>query len=185
MPEPTVKATPINSLSVFVRTQLGDARTDAIVEAMGGGARSWFTGRVMAHEQVPLSAVNEFTTRAAEAAGEDVTKFAHRAGRFGAEQGLKTVYKFIMVLLSPESVLKAAPLMWKKVYDTGRMEVETGNHTATITIHDFPAHPAGCGRITGWFEVIGEKSAKDMTVTHNRCRNRGAGECSWAFTWTG
>lgn len=184
MPEPMVKATPVNSLSNYVRQQLGDPRADEISAATSPGAKSWFTGRLLAHEQVPLSAVNDFTVRAAEAAQKPVPLFAHAAGRYGAEQGLKSVYKFIMVLMSPESVLKTAPLMWKKVYDTGRIEVETGDQVAQITVLEFPAHVAGCGRITGWFEVIGEKSAEGMKVVHDRCRTRGATECSWKFSWT-
>ena len=184
MAEPMVKATPVNSLANYIRQQLGDQRTNEIAAGLTPGATHWFSGHLMAHEQVPLAAVNELTTRAAEAAARPLPEFAHAAGRHAAEQGLRSVYKFIMVLMSPESVLKTAPLMWKKVYDTGRMEVSTGDQQARITVHDFPAHAAGCGRITGWFEVIGEKSADGMSVIHDRCRTRGAGECSWHFVWT-
>lgn len=183
MPEPMVKATPVNSLAGYVRQQLGDARTDELAASISPQATAWFAGRLLAHEQVPLSALNEFTTRAAEAASRPVTEFAHSAGRYGADQGLRSVYKFIMVLMSPESVLKTAPLMWKKVYDTGRIEVDIGDKIARITAHEFPSDLAGCARITGWFEVIGQKSAEGMRVAHDRCRVQGAAECSWGFSW--
>ena len=181
--DPLVKATPVNSLAAFVRARLGEEKTLSILDAMGGQSADFFSGRLMAHQQVPLSLVNDFTTRAAVAHGEPVESFAHAAGRFGAEQGLKTVYKFIMVLMSPESVLKTAPLMWKKVYDRGEILVETGKKTARITVRDFPANAAGCGRITGWFEVIGEKTADEMSVAHAECRVRGDGLCAWNFQW--
>lgn len=184
MKDPLVKATPVNSLATYVRSRLGDSRTDSLVEGMGGDARRFFTGHLLAHEQVPLSLVNEFTSRAAESEGEEVEVFAHSAGRYGAEQGLRSVYKFIMVLLSPESVLKTAPLMWKKVYDSGEMDVAiTGDKRARITVRNFPADPAGCNRITGWFEVIGQKSADAMQTEHDQCKLRGAEDCSWAFAW--
>lgn len=183
MKDPLVKATPVNSLAAFVRTRLGDSATDSLLAELGDDAPRLFSGHLLAHEQVPLSLVNEFTTRAAEAHREAVETFAQAAGRFGAEQGLKSVYKFIMVLLSPESVLKAAPLMWKKVYDSGEMTVEAENRKARIHVRNFPADPAGCNRITGWFEVIGQKTADSMQVSHDRCRMAGADECSWSFVW--
>lgn len=183
MADPMVKATPVNSLATFVRQTIGDERAGAIAGELDPNGTGWFSGRLLAHEQVPLSKVNEFTVLAAQAAGEPVESFARAAGRYGAEQGTKTVYKFIMVLLSPESVLKTAPLMWKRVYDRGQLKVEIGGKTARVTVSDFPAHAAGCGRITGWFEVIGEKSAEGMRTAHDQCRVLGASQCSWSLEW--
>src|SRR5207244_4298045 len=130
---------------------------------MGDDAR-WFTGHVLATDVVPLDKVNRFTALAAEKKKEPVRLFARRAGRFGAEIGIKSVYKFILAVLSIEHVLRKAPFMWTRVYDGGTITVETpGNNLARIHVTDFPAHEAGCGRISGWFEVIGERAgAKEL-----------------------
>lgn len=183
MADVNVKATPVNSLANYVRKEIGDQNAEAIGNNIGPDGTRWFSGRLLAQETVPLTAVNEFTKQGAAAAGRPVEEFARAAGRSGAEQGIKTVYKFIMVLMSPESVLKAAPMMWKKVYDAGRLDIEIGNKAARISLHEFPADLAGCARITGWLEVVGEKSAEGMTITHDRCSAKGAPNCSWAFTW--
>jgi hypothetical protein len=94
------------------------------------------------------------------------------------------VYKFLLLVLSVDAVLKKAPLMWTRVYDGGVIAVESGDRKATITLTEFPSHPAVCGRITGWFEVIGERSgAKELRVVHESCAAEGGKICRWNFTW--
>ena len=43
--------------------------------------------------------------------------------------------------------------------------------------------PAGCGRITGWFTLIAERSTKNPRVSHKTCGARGDAECAWEFHW--
>jgi hypothetical protein len=179
-----VKATPVIALSEFVRKELTPSQFESVISGLPPEERRFFTEKLLAQDTVPLQAVNRFTRLAAEARGESAPQFAHRAGRYGAEAGLKTVYKFIMSLLSLQSVFKTAPLMWKRVYDGGELHVEPRDDSATITLRDFPSDPAGCGRITGWFELIGEKAgAKELQTTHPVCMSEGAEVCRWEFTW--
>ncbi|MHB0970389.1 MAG: hypothetical protein ACYC7A_17485 [Thermoanaerobaculia bacterium] len=179
-----VKATPVNGLATFVSSQLTTAELQAVLAKLPPDQTKYFTGRLLASEQVPLSAVNRFTTLAAQAKNEPVKEFAYRAGVYGATEGLKTVYKFILMMLSIDFALKKAPLMWTRVYDSGIIEVESGDGSATITVKDFPADEAGCARIEGWFETIGKQAgAKDIKIRHH-CRLAGAPQCKWDFTWT-
>lgn len=184
MSEVMVKAVPVNGLSEFVSKELQPSQVQAVLSQLPPEQARYFSGHLLAHEQVPLPLVNNFTRLAAKEKGEPVKKFAHRAGRYGAELGLKSVYKFIMMIMSIDAVLRKAPLMWSRVYDTGKMTVESGSNRAKIHIDDFLADPAGCSRITGWFEVIGERAgAKDMRVVHSRCKAEGGTECLWEFEW--
>lgn len=87
--------------------------------------------------------------------------------------------------MSVDSVLKKAPLMWTRVYDGGVIAVDSGAGRAAITVTEFPSHPAVCGRITGWFEVIGERSgAKNIRLVHDTCVSEGGKVCRWSFNWT-
>ncbi len=63
------------------------------------------------------------------------------------------------------------------------MTVEPREGAATIRVADFPGHPAGCGRATGWFEIIGERSAPGLSARHAKCVADGAPECVWEFAW--
>ena len=183
MPDIHVKAVPVNGLFQFVSAELAPPQLRGVLEKMGNDAR-YFTGHLLAHEVVPLPIVNRFTEFSAEAKKESVKNFARRAGRFGAELGLKSVYKFILAVLSVEAVLKKAPFIWTRVYDGGVLTVDAGPNRARIHLKDFPSSIAGCGRIGGWFEVVGEHAgAKELRLLHSSCAAEGADECRWEFTW--
>lgn len=178
-----VKAVPVNGLSQFVARELSPDQLEHVQERMGDDARL-FTGHLLASDQVLLEIVNRFTAYAAEAKQEPLKSFGKRAGRFGAELGLKSVYKFIFAVLSIDFVLKRAPFMWSRVYDGGTLIVESAANKATIRLRDFPSHEAGCARATGWFELIGQKSGtRDLVCTHSACMAEGARECIWEFAW--
>lgn len=179
-----VKAVPVNAVVEFVRKELSSAQLQAVLAGLPPADAALFTGHILATEQVPLHAVNEFTRLCASEKGEPVKSFGRRAGRFGAEQGVRSVYRFIMMVMSTESVLRKAPFMWTRVYDGGEMEVEALPNSARIHIRDFPSEEAGCARVTGWFEKIGELSgAKNLRTVHPSCMAEGAKVCTWTFEW--
>ncbi len=178
-----VKAVPVNGLAQFVIRELAPDQLKGVLERMDGDAR-FFTGHLLANDQVPLEVVNRFTAYAAQAKHEPLKAFGRRAGRFGAELGLKTVYKFIFTVLSIDFVLKRAPFMWTRVYDGGTLVVESTANRATIKLTNFPSQEAGCARATGWFELIGEKAGtRDLVCSHSSCMAEGAADCTWSFAW--
>lgn len=184
MKEAMVRAVPVNSLVRFVSDELTRDQLEKALDGMTADDRRWLTGHLLAHEVVPLDIVNRFTISAAEAKGESIKEFAHRAGRFGGQQGIRTVYKFLLMVMSPAAVLKKAPLMWGRIYDMGVMKVESVGTTAKIVVTDFPSQVAGCARATGWFEVIGESSgAKDFKIAHTTCMAEGGNACTWEMSW--
>lgn len=183
MAEIMVKATPVNAVANFVRKDLTPAQRQALLAKLTPEEARLFDGKLMATASIPLTLMDRFTTLAAAVKGEPVFDFARRAGNFGAEEGTRTVYKFIMSLMSPESVLRAAPMMWKRVYDSGSLKAEARDGHGEISIDDFPSSKALCGRITGWFEFIGKKSAVNSVCVHSSCRSRGDERCVWTFDW--
>jgi hypothetical protein len=182
MSEVMVKGTPVNALVGFVTAELRPEQVASVLAQMPPEEAASFRGNLLASALVPLPAVNRYCVLAAQAKGETVSGFARRAGRYGAEQGTRTVYKFILMLVSGESALRAAPSMWGRVYDGGRLEAVATPHGGRLTVRDFPSEPASCGRITGWFEFIGERVEKGCRTSHS-CRCDGAAECSWDFSW--
>lgn len=179
-----IKGTPVNGLLDFVRSELTPDQLASVIAKMPEGEQKYWKSHVLAHELVPLEAANRFTRVAAEAKGEAIKAFAKRAGRYGAEIGIKTVYKFVLMVMSTDAVLKKAPFMWTRVYDGGKIEVVPGANKATITITEFPSDVAVCGRISGWFEVIGERTgAKNIKINHTPCAAEGGAKCSWNFSW--
>ena len=139
-----IKGTPVNGLLDFVRGELTSDQLAAVIAKMPEAEQKYWKSHVLAHELVPLEAANRFTHAAAQAKGEPIKAFAKRAGRFGAELGLKTVYKFVLMVMSVDAVLKKAPFMWTRVYDGGKIDVVPGANKATIMITEFPSDVAVC-----------------------------------------
>ncbi len=183
MSEVRVKATPANGLATYVQRTLSADQLAHLKPQLEAEELRILEGRLLANESVGVGSLNRLTELAAREVGQPVFEFGRAAGLFGAELGTRTVYKFILALLSPQSTLRTASAMWARVYDAGRLEVEVGDSWGRIHLRDFPAHDGMCGRITGWFEFIGEKASKGTRTVHSTCRARGDAECRWDFTW--
>ena len=183
MSEVHIKATPVLGLAGYIKSTLSPAQQARLQAQLGPGEARVMEGRLLASETVPVDVSNRLTDLAARECGQTPFEFGRAAGRVVAELGTRTVYKFILALLSPQSMLRTAPTMWSRVYDAGRLEVEVGDAWGRIHLRDFPVHDGMCGRITGWFEFIGEKARKGTRTVHATCRARGDQECRWDFGW--
>lgn len=180
-----VKATPVNGLARFVREELTEAQLEKVLARFDENERQYFTGSVLAHEMIPVTVVNRFTQLAADELGEPVKSFGRRAGAYGAKLGLKTVFRFLMVMMTVETVLRKAAFTWTRIYDTGRMESLARDNSATIFLHDFPSEVPGCARITGWIDHIGTAAgARNLQVEHAECKAEGGERCRWEATWS-
>ena len=185
MSEVHIKATPVLGLAGYIKSTLSPAQQARLQAQLGPGEARVMEGRLLASETVPVDVSNRLTDLAARECGQTPFEFGRAAGRVVAELGTRTVYKFILALLSPQSMLRTAPTMWSRVYDAGRLVAEAGDGRGRLTLLDFPGrHEGFCGRTTGWFEFIGEKAARNMRVSHAACRLRGDPECAWDFAWS-
>lgn len=184
MSEVRIKATPVLGLASYIKARLSPAQQARLQAQLGPDEARVMEGRLLASETVPIGVSNRLTDLAARECGQTPFEFGRAAGRVVAELGTRTVYKFILALLSPQSMLRMAPTLWGRVYDTGHLVAEAGEGQGRLTLRDFPdQHEGFCGRTTGWFEFIGEKAARNMRVSHAACRLRGDPECAWDFDW--
>lgn len=180
-----IKATPVLGLASYIKGTLSAEQLARLQARLGPQEARVMGGRLLASETLPVDVSNRLTELAARECGQSLFEFGRAAGRVVAELGTRTVYKFILALLSPQSMLRTAPTMWSRVYDAGRLVAEAGEGRGRLTLRDFPSqHEGFCGRTTGWFEFIGEKAARNMRVSHAACRLRGDPECAWDFEWS-
>lgn len=180
-----VRGTPILGLCRFLEAELPAEARDGIYRGLPEPwSQRFLKASILASDRVPLSVVDHLTTQAARAKGEAVEAFAERAGTFGAKEGIATVFKAFFRVLSVSNALEIAPMMWSRIYDAGKMRVESRGKHAEIHVTEFPGGPAVCGRITGWFRYIGVLSgAGDLRSRHERCASKGHDECLWVFDW--
>ena len=181
----TVKGSPVRSLQKFIDSELSPEQREVVFRALPPEYASRFRGPILATETIPVTALNRFTEEAAKAKGEPVDQFARRAGREGASDAVKGIYRFFALVLTPPALLSKASQMWSSLYNRGELKVEdqTAN-SAKIRLLNFPSEPAGCARITGWMERMAELTGvKDVAVQQTQCYTKGATHCEWIVKW--
>jgi uncharacterized protein (TIGR02265 family) len=181
----TVKGSPVRSLQKFIDAELDASQREAVFGALPPEYAKRLRSPILATETVPVHMLNRFTEEAAKAKGEDVEKFARRAGREGASDAVKGIYRFFALVLTPPALLAKAGQMWSSLYNRGELRVEDQtDHSARIRLANFPTEPAGCARFSGWVERMAELTgAKDVRITKTRCFAKGAECCEWTLDW--
>lgn len=182
----TVKGSPVRSLQKFIDAELTPEQRAAVLAALPADYSGRLRGPVLATETIPVSVLNRFTEEAAKTKGEPVEQFARRAGREGASDAVKGIYRFFALVLTPAALLSKASQMWSSLYNRGDMRVEDQtSNSARIRILNFPSEVAGCSRITGWMERMAELTgAKNVNVEQTQCYAKGAPHCEWVVRWS-
>jgi hypothetical protein len=170
----TVKGSPVRSLQKFIDSELTPDQRAAALASLPADYASRLQRIILATETIPVHALNEFTAAAAKARNEPLEQFARRAGREGASDAVKGIYKFFVRVL-----------MWTSLYNRGTLQVlEQSDRGARIRLADFPSEVAGCSRLTGWIERMAEMTgAKNVQVQQTHCAAKGGPYCEWTVSW--
>lgn len=181
----TVKGSPVRSLQKFIDAELTLDQRMIVLSALPADYSIRLKGPVLATETIPVSVLNKMTEEAAKAKGEPVEQFARRAGREGASDAVKGIYRFFALVLTPTALLSKASQMWSSLYNRGEMKIENQTEKgATIKLINFPSETAGCARVTGWIERMAEMTGvKEVRVQQTQCYAKGAPHCEWHVRW--
>lgn len=182
----TVKGSPVRSLQKFVQAELTDEQRETVLRSLPDDYAARLRGPVLPTETIPVTILNQMTEEASKLKGESLEAFARRAGRDGASDAVRGIYRFFALVLTPTALLSKASQMWSSLYNRGTMKVENQtDRGATIKLVDFPSEAAGCARITGWIERMAELTGvKDVRIQQTQCYAKGAPHCEWSITWT-
>ena len=180
-----VKGSPVRSLQKFIQSELTPTQVETLYAKLPRADAERFRGPILPTETIPVQLLNTVTEEAAKIKGEPLESFGRRAGREAAGEAVRGIYRFFALVLTPAALLSKASQMWSAIYNRGELRVdEQTPNSARITLADFPAHPAGCARLTGWIEKLAELTAvKDVSIEKTRCFARGQGRCEWQLRW--
>jgi hypothetical protein len=109
-------------------------------------------------------------------------------GRYGAEKDLNTVYRLFFRLQSPAYAIEKIAEYWRKFHDTGVWTVEReGSGKARGTLREWGCvDRALCREMTAYMtRVLELVGAKDVRLSHPRCRADGETECFFSLRWRG
>jgi len=181
----TVKGSPVRSLQKFIDSELDPSQRDAVFSALPPEFAARFRSPILATETIPVHMLNRLTEEAAKAKSEPLEQFARRAGREGANDAVKGIYRFFALVMTPPALLGKAGQMWSSLYNRGELRVlDQTERSARIQLANFPAEAAGCARFTGWIEKMAELTgAKQVTIAQTQCFAKGAACCEWMLNW--
>lgn len=182
----TVKGSPVRSLQKFIEAELTPEQRETLFRNLPPEYATRFRSPILATETVPVHMLNRFTEEAAKAAAQPLEQFAKRAGRAGAEDAVKGIYRFFAMVMTPAALLGKASQMWSGLYNRGEMHVEDQKErSARIRITNFPSEVPGCARVSGWLERMTELTgAKNVRVEQTQCFARGGQCCEWKLSWS-
>lgn len=184
--QPCIKGQVVKSFLHFLDNEVNDEEKKRLFDNIPEPYRELlFKNKILATDLIPTNILNQLINEAAAIKKETVKDFARRVGRFSAGENLTGVYRSYARVLTPSNILSNTPLLWGSISNTGTMAVEEINKNhGLIKLFDYPAEPAFCERIVGWAErVVEMTNAKDVVVTHSKCRSRGESYCEWQLQW--
>ena len=183
----TVKGSPVRSLQKFIESELTPAQRDSVFSTLPDPWRERLRGPILPTETVPVSVLNKMTVEAASAKGEPLEQFARRAGREGASDAVKGIYRFFALVLTPAALLSKASQMWSSLYNRGTLKVTSqSEHSAHLQLCDIRMEPAGCARMTGWIERMAEMTSTGgvLKLEKTKCCSKGDTCCEWQLEWS-
>lgn len=180
----TSKGTILKSLLRFIEKELTPEQRQRAYARLLPEERALTEGRVLPSTLVPEHALNRITEEAANEKGEDLFKFGIRAGHAELADSIG-MYRFLLVVLTPNALLAKAPSFWGSVHNRGVLTAEDQTpHSARLRLSDYPSERAHCARLTGWFEGLSQKTGvKNLTINHTHCKATGDADCQWEVRW--
>ena len=130
--EPKIKGAVIRDPRDWMRTAYGAEAYQAALAKLSAEERAFVEGPILAGAWYPLAAWDKFqAAMRAEAlarTGDSELAFGMRNMREAGSVIVRGIYKFLLGLLSPESALDKATIIYNRAYSEGRCEIVENVH---------------------------------------------------------
>ncbi|MEC7519163.1 MAG: hypothetical protein VYE22_04820 [Myxococcota bacterium] len=180
-----VKGSAVTSRVRYIREHADEVVFREVKDRMRPAHRALLDAGVLPHAWVPFELFVDLNVSADAVLGRGDLGLCRDMGRFGATVTLPTLYRIFLRLGSVPFILRKASRLWNVHYDSGALDVDMGDHEATLTIRglDTP-HRAHCLSVTGWAEGAGDLTgARVYRAEETRCRTRGDAACQIEIAW--
>jgi uncharacterized protein (TIGR02265 family) len=165
---PTSKAQGFNSFVRTVREEIGPEEWSKVVAELSPATKKLVDSPPMPTSWVNDDHWNELYAVLSRTTFKSTPERYTEIGRRQLHRDLSTLYKMLMHLASPETVVKKAATIYNTYTKNGRMAADmVGERHAEVKVSDVEDAPAGVwhnhiGSITGTLECAG---AKNIRVT--------------------
>lgn len=181
-----VKGTAVNATYHFLIKNHGDKAWDQILAKLSRKDRSVLRGRILVGSWYPFETFVALLRTIDDTFGKGDNKLLVELGKFSAEDGLSTVYRFFYKVGSPNFIISRAAKVWSSYYDGGVMDViknEKGH--AIIELSGWPTpRKEHCDRVKGWmYRAIEMSGGRNIELKEVECKCEGDKVCRYVLNW--
>jgi hypothetical protein len=176
-------------LITYIRETHGADSLSRIVAISGDSTRLVFKQRIQSSSWYYYDAFSSFLASADKVFGTGDLAYCKTLGAQAGKRDLNTVYKLLLRMRNPESLIQSCTRVWESYYrDAGEMvAVQTAPTGTALRITNCPKmHPAHCRLMEGWMiqamDMIGCRVSDD--AHESRCQSRGHQFHEFVCTWT-
>lgn len=183
---PNIKGFAIRGLLRYLKENRAGAAA-GIIAKLSPQAQKVFERPIVASNMYPYEAFAELLRGIDQEMGRGDLKKCEEIGDFAARQDINGMFKMMMSVFSPKTIVERSNLFWAKYCDTGTMvAVSSDAHNSVMQLRDFPQmNEAHCMLMMGWIRRWALMTkAKTVTVRHSVCVNKGGPFCQWDGHWT-
>jgi hypothetical protein len=181
-----VKGTCVKSVANFLRERGGPRAWDDVLVSLSGEERKLFAELITATSWYPLETYQRFLAAIGQRLGGDPRLLGIEIGRRIIADGLNSVYRIFLGMLSTKYLISKTPLLWKSYFDSERLEIDE----VTDKSFQFSAYGEGtpntiyCHTILGGgLQAIILSGGKNAAGEEIQCRAAGDPCCKFRISW--
>ncbi len=172
----------------YVEQRGSPAQLDRVKASLSDGDRGELFGRsVLPVSWVDFGASVRFLVSADQVIGHGDLALLEAAGEHTARKHLNGVYKLLLRVLDPSTIVSRAGSYWRRYHDTGDFRVEMeSDRSALGFLEGYPDVPLHHERTAfGWTRAyVLHSGARDVKFEHVECAARGDRRCVTRYRWT-
>jgi hypothetical protein len=167
----------------FVKDTFGPEAHERVVAALPAGPRGTFTLPLRDAVWKPLAELVLYAGTARELlAPADETFYARLGFRSGSVE--RSQGGFLPMVADMPTAIRLAPVLWRSLYDTGRMSLTPdGDGRAIAKVSDFPTTPALCQANCAALAGLLSSETRAVRTRQLACVLDGAPVCEWEVAW--
>lgn len=181
-----IKGNALLSRMAFVKEQYGEGAWQEVLGRLTKEDRATIERTLAPAGWYPFEMGERLEKAIVDVVGKGDIRIFERMGAMSAKTSLTGVHKHFLQPRDPQAFLSKAGVLYHLYYDKGRREYEsTGPHSATLTTYDAEQYSeADCHTVIGYQrEALTMCGARDIVITEESCRAKGAPFCRLKISW--
>ncbi len=181
-----IKGFILHSRKEFVIENFGIDRWNEVVDALPAEDQTIYEGFILTSEWYDFEIGKRLDEAIVKMLGEGSSEKFEDIGRKSAQRHLMGIHSSFIEPENPQAFLEKAEMIYEYYYDTGYREYEqTGETSGILTTYDAETYSTpDCLTVIGWYkEALKMCGAKNVSITEDTCRAKGADYCQYVVKW--